>query len=85
MSDKERLALDRWYNAQDEAESRELSAAEDPASPTDVVSDEIETLTSQLAAVTMDIQRIARENAALRRETGRLRQQLSEQAALQVT
>lgn len=78
----EQVQLQAWYSEQDQAEFQQLrlsaSATDDAELP-----DKIASTLNHIAATTAQIQKLAGENEALRRENHTLRSQLADQPLLQ--
>ncbi len=83
LSTEEQSLLKNWYALQDNAESAALGLTEDEKALT-TLQTQVEAALTQLTIVTRRIQEVASENEALRRETVRLRQQLTYQPAMQL-
>lgn len=83
LSAEEQSSLKNWYDLQDNAESDALGLTEDEKALT-ILQTQVEAALTQLTIVTRRIQEVASENEALRRETIRLRQQLTYQPAVQL-
>jgi chromosome segregation ATPase len=82
LSAEDQAHLESWYTAQDRAEMEALDLAE-MAGDVTIVQTQVESATAQLTAISRRIQKIAAENAALRREISVLRRRLATQAVPQ--
>jgi hypothetical protein len=74
--------LEAWYTDQDGAEAQTLDWTASPAS-LDALQSQVDAALGQLTVVSRRIQRIARENDALRRDIADLRRQIARRELLQ--
>jgi predicted RNase H-like nuclease (RuvC/YqgF family) len=78
----ERAQLEAWYAEKDRAEMEQLGMTAPDKDLTGLQA-QVDLAAAQVAAIGRRIQRLAAENANLRREVGTLRRQLARQPALQ--
>ncbi len=81
LAQEEARTLEAWYAQQDQAELAQIARM--PDQNLTLLQKQIDAALGELAKTTQQIRRLARENAALRRENAHLRVRLVEQAILQ--
>jgi septal ring factor EnvC (AmiA/AmiB activator) len=82
LSPEEQRQLDEWLAAQDLAESRQLSSAdEEPALA--ALRSQVDSALAQVGTVTRQLQQLSSDNDALRREIAALRTRLAARPASQ--
>ena len=84
LTDAERARLEAWYEQQDATEAARVALPMASAANVQSLRIELEMASAQLLAVTQNIQTLAEENNALRREIATLSQQLARTASSQV-
>ncbi|MCI0485509.1 MAG: hypothetical protein L0229_02805 [Blastocatellia bacterium] len=82
LSVEEQSQLQRWYDAQDRAESDMLNITAPDGSVT-ALQAQVDSALQQLAAITHRLQEIAAENDALRNENAELRRQVADRISPQ--
>ena len=81
ITDAERLRLEAWYERQDAQEDALLnSSASPPSTGLEALRDEVASALTQLSSVTHQIQMLAEENEALRRDIVILHRRISHTA-----